>query len=56
MNIIKKVKFTEEEMDAVQTVNNMADVFVDRFPEYTMLDAVELFFDALVRNTDEAEV
>ena len=56
MNVIKKVKFTEGEMDAVQTVHDMADVFTDRFADYTMLDAVELFFEALTRNTNEVEV
>ena len=54
--MIKKVKFTEEEIEAVQTVHDMADVFTDRFADYTMLDAVELFFEALTRNTNEVEV
>lgn len=56
MDVIKKAKFTEEEMEAVQTVYDMADVFADRFAGYTMLDAVKLFFEALTRNTNEVEV
>lgn len=56
MEVIKKVKLTKEEMDAICIVESLASRFTKGFPNYTMLEAVDCFFEALAKRTNEIEV
>lgn len=60
MEIIKKAKLTEEEMEAVEKVYYLADTFCGKlnnsFSEYDKLEAVRSFFEVLHSNTNEVEV
>lgn len=56
MKIIKRVTFTEEEMKSIETVYQLAEALTKRFPEFTPLEAVDLFFEVLLRNNNEVEV
>ena len=55
MNIIKKVKFTEEEMDAVREVYAMANR-LDNELKYGVDDAVRLFLAMARDGKNEVDV
>lgn len=48
-----KVKFSDDEMGAIEDVYNLACKFTRVLPQYTLLEAVDYFFAALTNNTEE---